>query len=242
MAIAYFISDVHLGLETPEAERDKQRRLLGFLDHVSADATHLFILGDLFDAWIEYRTVIPRGFHRVLAKLHDIADAGTEVHFLAGNHDFWIRDYFQSEMGIKTHREAFEVKLDGKRIHMHHGDGLDPRDTGYALLKKLLRNRAAIWLFSWVHPDIGVTLARSSSKTSRGYTSTKDYGEDDGMRRAAAGLIAAGCDLVVMGHRHVPRAETIGGGTYANLGDWIVHNTYGRFEGGAFALLAWEGR
>ena len=241
MAIAYFISDVHLGLGTPAEERAKQGRLLAFLDHAATDATHLFVLGDLFDAWIEYRTVIPRGFHRVLAKLHDVADGGTEVHFLAGNHDFWVRDYFDTELGIKTHREAFEVELDGKRIHMHHGDGLDPRDHGYAFLKKVLRNRLAIWLFTWLHPDLGVPLARSTSKTSRGYTATKDYGADDGMRREAARLIGAGCDLVVMGHRHVPRTEAIGGGTYANLGDWITHNTYGRLAGGAFSLLSWEG-
>jgi UDP-2,3-diacylglucosamine hydrolase len=242
MATAYFISDVHLGLGSPEAEREKQRRLIGFLDRASGDATHLFILGDLFDAWIEYRTVIPRGFHRVLAKLHDLTDGGVEVHFLAGNHDFWVRDYFRSEMGIKTHAEAFEVELDGKRIYMHHGDGLNPRDRGYAFLKKVLRNRFAIWLFSWVHPDIGVALARSSSKTSRDYTSTKEYGEEDGMRRAAAGLIDRGYDLVVMGHRHVPASEAIGRGTYANLGDWITHNTYGRLSGGAFSLLTWEQR
>lgn len=242
MAIAYFISDVHLGLGAPAEEREKQGRLIGFLEHASRDATHLFILGDLFDAWIEYRTVIPKGFHRVLSRLHDIADSGVDVHFLVGNHDFWIRDYFSSEMGIKTHMEAFDVELDGKRIHMHHGDGLDPRDHGYAFLKKLLRNRVAIWLFRWLHPDLGVALARSSSKTSRGYTATKDYGEADGMRKAAAAMIDRGYDLVVMGHRHVPRAEAIGRGTYANLGDWITHNTYGRLAGGTFSLLTWEGR
>jgi UDP-2,3-diacylglucosamine hydrolase len=240
MPIAYFISDVHLGLGSPGAEREKQRRLIGFLDYASRDATHLFILGDLFDAWIEYRTVIPRGFHRVLAKLHDLSDGGIDIHFLVGNHDFWVRDYFEAEMGIKTHTEAFEVELDGKRIYMHHGDGLDPRDRGYALLKKVLRNRFSIWLFSWLHPDVGVALARSSSKKSRDYTTTKDYGEEDGMRREAARQIGRGCDLAVMGHRHIPRAEAIGGGTYANLGDWISHNTYGRLADGAFTLLTWE--
>ena len=240
MAIAYFISDVHLGLGSPEEERAKQGRLLSFLDHAAADATHLFVLGDLFDAWIEYRTVIPRGFHRVLSRLHDIAEAGADVHFLVGNHDFWVRDYFQAEMGIKTHRDAFEVELDGKRIYLHHGDGLDPRDHGYRVLKKVLRNPLAIWLFSWLHPDIGVRLARSTSKSSRGYTATKDYGADDGMRREAERRIAGGVDLVVMGHRHVPRAEAIGRGTYANLGDWISHNTYGRMAGGTFSLLTWR--
>jgi len=236
---AYFISDVHLGLEGPAAERDKQRRLIGFLDHASRDASHLFILGDLFDAWIEYRTVIPRGFHRVLSKLHDLADSGVDIHFLVGNHDFWVRDFFETEMGIKTHNEAFGIELEGKKIYMHHGDGLDPRDRGYAFLKKVLRNRFAIWLFSWIHPDIGVTLARSSSKTSRGYTSTKDYGEEDGMRRAAARLLGEGYDMVIMGHRHVPREERIGAGVYVNLGDWIGHNTYARLSGGTLSLQRW---
>ncbi len=240
MAEAYFISDVHLGLESAGAEAGKQRRLLQFFDHISTRATHLFILGDLFDAWIEYRTVIPKGFHRILAKLHDLADGGIEVHFLVGNHDFWVRDYFEKEMGIKTHRGAFAMELNGRRIYLHHGDGLDPRDHGYAFLKKVLRNRFSIWLFSWVHPDIGVALASSSSRSSRDYTSTRDYGEADGMRQAAVRLIGEGHDLVIMGHRHVPREERIGNGTYVNLGDWIVHNTYARLSGGTLTLNTWE--
>lgn len=240
MGAAYFISDVHLGLSDPDTEAAKQRRLLSFLDGISRDASHLFILGDLFDAWIEYRTVIPKGFHRVLAKLHDLADGGVEIHFLAGNHDFWIRDYFASAMGIKTHREAFGMELNGRRIYLHHGDGLDPRDRGYAFLKKLLRNRFAIWLYSWLHPDIGVPLARSSSRTSRDYTTTRDYGVDDGMRRAAAGFLVDGYDAVLMGHRHVPCREELPGGLYVNLGDWITHNTYAVLAGGELSLKRWE--
>ncbi len=240
MPEAYFISDVHLGLESPEAEARKQRRLIRFFDHISGRATHLFILGDLFDAWIEYRSVIPKGFHRVLARLHDLADGGVEVHFLVGNHDFWVRDYFEKEMGIKTHRGAFALELNGRRIYLHHGDGLDPRDRGYAFLKKVLRNRFAIWLFSWLHPDIGVALASSSSRSSRDYTSTKDYGETDGMRQAAARLIGEGYDLVIMGHRHLPREERIATGTYVNLGDWIGHNTYARLSGATLTLNKWE--
>ena len=240
MPTVYFISDVHLGLEEPGAEAKKQRRLLSFLDFVSRDATHLFILGDLFDAWIEYRTVIPKGFHRVLARLHDLSEGGVEIHFLAGNHDFWIRDHFARDMGIKTHMEAFGIELNGKKIYLHHGDGLDPRDHGYMFLKRILRNRFSIWLFSWLHPDIGVALARSSSRTSRGYTSVKDYGEDDAMRRAAARLIGEGIDVVIMGHRHVPCEANIGAGRYLNLGDWIRHNTYARLSGGECMLMRWE--
>jgi len=239
MGKAYFISDVHLGLEDPVKEQEKQKRLIAFLEKAAGDASRLFILGDLFDAWIEYRTVIPKGFHRVLSKLHDLSDAGLELHYLVGNHDFWMRDYFGLELGINMHTESFDIELDGRRIHLHHGDGLDPRDTGYKFLRKVLRNPFSIWLFSWLHPDIGVALAKSSSKSSRHYTSAKDYGADDGMRDYAAGKIAAGSDVVIMGHRHVPLCEKIGTGTYVNLGDWITHNTYGVLADGEISLAAW---
>jgi UDP-2,3-diacylglucosamine hydrolase len=240
MRKAYFISDVHLGLESPEAEKEKQGRLLSFFERVSADASGLYILGDLFDAWIEYRTVIPKGFHRVISKLHDLTDSGIQVHYLVGNHDFWMRDYFSLELGINLHVDSFDIELDGRKVHLHHGDGLDPRDHGYRFLRKVLRNRLSIWLFSWLHPDIGVALARSSSKSSRSYTTVKDYGADDGMRGYAAGLIAGGTDIVIMGHRHVPLLEKIGPGTYVNLGDWITHNTYAVLAGGEMSLLSWE--
>jgi len=239
MRKAYFISDVHLGLESPERENEKQKRLLAFFDRAAADASGLFILGDLFDAWIEYRTVIPKGFHRVLAKLHDLSDSGLELHYLVGNHDFWMRDYFSRELGIKMHVDSFDIELDGRKVHLHHGDGLDPRDTGYRFLRKVLRNRFSIWLFSWLHPDLGVALARSSSKSSRSYTATKDFGADDGMRDYAARRIAGGSDIVIMGHRHVPRCEKIGTGTYVNLGDWITHNTYAVLADGEISLAAW---
>jgi UDP-2,3-diacylglucosamine hydrolase len=240
MGKTYFISDVHLGLESSEKEKAKQRRLLGFLDLAGRDASGLYILGDLFDAWIEYRTVVPKGFHRVLSKLHDLSESGVNIHYLVGNHDFWIRDYFEREMGINIHVESFEVELDGRKLALHHGDGLNPGDHGYRILRKVLRNRFSIWLFSWLHPDLGVPLARSSSKTSRNYTTVKDYGAQDGMREHAASLIAGGTDIVIMGHRHVPRMEKIGSGTYVNLGDWITHNTYAVLEDGNISLLAWE--
>lgn len=241
MAKSYFISDAHLGLGPKEAEKEKERRLIGFLDHARKDASRLFILGDLFDAWIEYRTVIPRGHHRLLARLHDLRDEGIEVHYLVGNHDFWMRDYLSSEMGIILHREAFDIELDGKKLLLHHGDGLAANDTGYRVLKTILRNRAAIWLFSWLHPDIGLSLARSSSRGSRSYTSAKEYGESDGMKRFAEERLRNGYDIVVMGHRHVPACEELAGGTYVNLGDWITHNTYAEFTDGRITLMNWNG-
>jgi len=239
MGKAYFISDVHLGLETPEREAAKQKRLLDFFNRTADDASALFILGDLFDAWIEYRTVIPKGFHRILAKLHDLTDAGVKVHYLVGNHDFWTRDYFSRELGINLHLDSFDITLDGRKVHLHHGDGLDPRDHGSRFLRRVLRNRLCIWLFSWLHPDLGVALARSSSKSSRSYTTAKDFGGRDGMRVYAAGLLANGTDIVIMGHRHVSHLERIGEGTYVNLGDWITHNTYAVLADGEISLLEW---
>ncbi len=240
MSNVYFISDIHLGLGSKEEEREKESRLINFLTRIQADANQLFIVGDLFDAWFEYRTVIPKGFHRLLTKLQDLTQRGVAVHYLAGNHDYWIRDYFREELGIQTYHEAFDTVIDDKNVYIHHGDGLAGKDTGYKILKKILRNPFNIWLYSWLHPDIGITLARSSSKKSRHYTSSKQYGDEDGMVALATRKIEEGFDIVVMGHRHLPMCREIKNGIYINLGDWITHNTYARMEDGRIELTTWN--
>jgi len=240
MGKVYFISDAHLGLGNRKEEREKEERLMAFLDQVKKDASQIFIVGDLFDAWIEYRTVIPKGFHRILAKLDELVSAGITVHYLVGNHDCWVRDYFREEIGIQTHTSEFEILLNGKKVFLHHGDGLSSKDTGYKILKKIVRNRFAIWLYSWLHPDLGIRLARSSSKTSRQYTAGKHYGEEDGMLNFAKGKIESGYDIVIMGHHHKPVYEQIGNGIYLNLGDWISSNTYAELDGVQIALKEWK--
>lgn len=242
MSKIYFISDAHLGLGSRDEERAKEDRLIRFLDAIKADASQLFIVGDLFDAWIEYRSVVPRGFHRILAKLDELVQSGIAVHYLAGNHDFWMRDFFEREVGIKTHRQAFDITANGKRIFIHHGDGLSGNDTGYKLLKLLLQNRLSVWLYSWIHPDIGIALARGSSRKSRAYTSEKKYGEEDGMAAYAGQKLKEGFDIVIMGHRHRPDVRSIGGGTYINLGDWITNYTYAELNGDTIALKEWKER
>jgi len=239
MAKTYFISDAHLGLGSREEERAKENRLIAFLDHIRGDARELFIVGDLFDAWFEYRTVIPKGFHRLFAKLDELTEANIPVHYLAGNHDYWMRDFFHDELGMMTHHDPFTTTVDGKKILIHHGDGLATNDTGYRILKKVLRSKINIWLYTWLHPDLGLALARSSSKKSRHYTSTKDYGEEDGMVQFARAKIDEGYDIVIMGHRHDPMCKEIGNGVYINLGDWIHHNTYACLENGRIALNTW---
>lgn len=240
MGKIYFISDVHLGLESRDRERAKENRLLAFFDHVMQDGRELFIVGDLFDAWLEYRTVIPKGFHRTLTALETMTSRGITVHYLVGNHDFWIRDFFRDELGIKTYYDAFDITVNGRKIYIHHGDGLATNDTGYRMLKKILRNRFAIWLYSWLHPDIGVALARSSSKKSRNYTTVKDYGKTDGMMQFAKMKIDKGYDFVIMGHRHKPSQTDFGKGLYLNLGDWITYNTFAEMNGEHITLREWK--
>ncbi len=240
MAKSYFISDAHLGLGTKESELAKEERLVTFLTRIRADARHLFIVGDLFDAWFEYRTVIPRGYYRLFGAIHELTRRGVEIHYLAGNHDFWRRDFFTEELGVVQHADPFTIQVDGKTIYLHHGDGLAHNDGGYRILKKILRNKLSVWLYTWIHPDIGIPLARSSSKKSRNYTAQKDYGESDGMLAFAKTKIEQGADIVIMGHRHQPSCHTIGKGVYINLGDWITHNSFAELSEGTITLRTWQ--
>jgi len=236
----YFISDVHLGLGDRAVERAKEDRLLAFLRAILPSTDQLFVLGDLFDFWFEYKTVIPKGFHRTLAALQAFTEKGIPVHFLAGNHDCWIGDFLSTELGMTLHFEPFEVTVDRKRVYLHHGDGLAEKDLGYRLIKPILRSRMNIALYRWLHPDIGVPLARGSSRTSRGYTSAKHYGEEEAMVRYAGKKISEGLDIVIMGHRHKPHHEKIGKGVYVNLGDWITYNSYGKLARGRMTLETWK--
>jgi UDP-2,3-diacylglucosamine hydrolase len=236
----FFFSDVHLGLHEVQSEREKERRLLSFLDHIQEQAEQLFILGDLFDYWFEYKYVIPRGYHHVLSKLGRIVESGVKVHYLAGNHDFWLKDFFPNDLGIPVYKDPLSTELCGKKFYLHHGDGLAVNDTGYRMLKKILRNPVSIFLFSLVHPDLTAPIARGSSRTSRQYTGTKDYGETDGMIRFATEKIHQGFDFVIMGHRHKPLEQQINGGKYINLGDWITNATYGEFDGTRCELKSWK--
>lgn len=237
----FFFSDVHLGLGDRIKEKAKEDNLLAFLEDVRPEADQLFIVGDLFDFWFEYATVIPRGFHRTLAALQAFSDAKKPVHYLIGNHDCWMGDFFETEIGVILHRDPFEITVQGKRVFVHHGDGLADNDAGYRLIKPVLRNPFAIRAYRWLHPDIGVRLARGTSRTSRDYTTSKHYNEELGMLHHAEQMIADGAQIVVMGHHHQPSRVETGGGVYLNLGDWITYNTYGCMENGVIELRTWNG-
>ncbi|MBS4027860.1 MAG: UDP-2,3-diacylglucosamine diphosphatase [Ignavibacteriales bacterium] len=242
MSKIFFISDVHLGLGNKQEEEQKRENLFSFLDYVLLNGNELFILGDLFDVWFEYKQVIPKGHHRILTKLEDLTRKKIVVHYLLGNHDYWNEDYFEKELGVKVYHEPFEKTIDGKRLYFHHGDGLAQNDTGYLILKKILRNPFIISLYKKIlHPDFGITLATSSSHKSRNYTSHKHYGEQDGMLLFAKEKFREGLDVVMMGHNHEPKLVEENGKLYVNLGDWISHFTYGELKNGKFEMKVWKG-
>lgn len=240
MAKVYFFSDAHLGLGVREEERKKEERIVRFLKSIQNNASHLFIVGDLFDAWFEYKTVIPKGYHRLLTTLEDLVQAGVLVHYVAGNHDYWMNTFFHEEIGIKTHKEPFEDSINGKRILIQHGDGLIENDTGYSILKKILRNPVNIRLYSLLHPDIGIALASAMSRKSRQYNSKREFNETEDIFRYVTKKITEGYDIVIMGHWHKPTYKEIGKGVYINLGDWIRFYTYAEMENDTIKLKEWK--
>jgi len=229
----YFISDVHLGLEDKNKEKLKEKILLTFLDEVKKNAVELFIIGDLFDYWIEYREVVPKGYYKIFAKFSELIDEGIKITYLAGNHDFWRGKYFKDEFGIEISDKPIERQINGKKFFLHHGDGLAYNDTGYKILKKILRSKVNQFLYSLVHPDIGIKLAKKSSHSSRFYTSAKDYSKNDGIKDYGIEKIKEGFDYAIMGHRHRPQIISpsgFEGKFYINLGDWIFNFTYAVFR------------
>jgi UDP-2,3-diacylglucosamine hydrolase len=235
-----FISDIHLGLKTREIEIKKERLLVRFLEFAKNEALELFVVGDLFDYWFEYKKVYQKGYFRTLTALQDITEAGIKVHYFIGNHDFMHGDFFEKEIGAKLYDDPIERVLYGKRFFIGHGDGLVKNDTGYNILKKILRNKTLQTLYSWVHPDIGIAIASGTSKSSREYTSKKDYGEIDGLFEAAQNKIDDGYDYVVFGHLHERQYEKYKNGIYVNLGSWLDAPCYGIFRGDKFEIVDWK--
>lgn len=235
----YFISDIHLGLSSPEEEKEIERKLVRFLHHAKNTSDELFIIGDLFDYWFEYRHVIQKGFIRTLSKLAEYSDSGKKIHYIIGNHDFLHRDFFEKEIGTLLYHNAIDLSLNGKKFFMAHGDGMVKNDLGYKILKKILRNRFLQKIYSLVHPDLGIKIASATSKTSRDYTSNKNYGTSDGLFETAKAKIDSGYDYVIFGHSHNRNLEKYKQGTYVNLGSWLDKPCYGKFTE-KFEIIDWE--
>lgn len=235
-----FISDIHLGLQSKEEEKVKERLLVKFLTFAKDNCDELFIVGDLFDYWFEYKRVYQKGFFRTLTALQDIAENGIKLHYFIGNHDFLHRDFFTSEIGAILYPHPSEFMLNGKRFFIGHGDGLVQNDTGYKILKTILRNNFLQKAYSIIHPDFGVWLASRTSKSSREYTSSKNYGEGDGLFETAKQKIDSGYDYVLFGHLHRRVFLNHNDGYYINLGSWLDHPCYGKLANGEFEIVEWK--
>lgn len=234
-----FISDIHLGLQSKSEEKEKERKLVKLLEFSASNCKELFIVGDLFDYWFEYRKVYQKGFFRTLTALQNVTEAGIKVNYLIGNHDFMHRNFFEDEIGVTLLHDGIERELNGKKFFIAHGDGMVKNDTGYNILKKVMRNRVLQGIYSILHPDIGVALASRTSKTSRDYTSKKDYGEMDGLFDAAKLKINEGFDYVLFGHLHRRMLEKYNSGFYVNLGSWLQQPCYGIFNE-KFEIVDWN--
>ncbi len=235
-----FISDIHLGLQSDELEKKKERLLVNFLNYARDIGKELFIVGDLYDYWFEYKKVYQKGFFRTLTALQDLTENGVKVHYLIGNHDFMHRNFFKDEIGAVMYEDPIERVLNGKKFFIGHGDGMVKNDLGYNILKKVLRNKGLQKIYSWIHPDLGISIASNTSKSSRDYTSKKDYGEEDGLFEAAKVKIDEGYDFVLFGHLHRRCNLKYKNGVYINLGSWLDAPCYGIFKDDKFEIVDWN--
>lgn len=232
----YFLSDFHLGAPDAEASLVREKKIVEFLEEIRHDAAMIFIVGDMFDFWYEYRKVIPRGYTRLLGKLAEITDAGTPIHFFVGNHDMWMNDYLQKELNIPVYFEPKKFEFSGKKFLIGHGDGLGPGDHGYKALKKVFRNPVCQWLFGILPPYIGMGLANYFSRKSRAATGKHEevfMGEENEwlITYCKEELKREYFDYFIFGHRHLPIDFKMNGSRYINLGDWIQYFTYAVFDG-----------
>ena len=242
----YFSSDNHLGAPTQAESLPREKIFVKWLDSIKHDAEVIFLLGDLFDFWFEYKTVVPKGFVRVLGKLAELRDSGIAIHFFVGNHDLWMHDYFEKELNIPIYHDSKEFVFNNKNFLIGHGDGKGPGDKGYKRMKKVFKNPIFNWLFRWLHPDIGVRVAQYLSvknKLISGDEDKKFLGEDAEWlaQYSKRKLENKHFDYFIFGHRHLPMEIKVGeNSTYYNLGDWINHYTYGVFDGEKFELKNYQ--
>ncbi len=241
----YFASDFHLGVPSYEASRQREEKICTWLDGIKNDCEELYLVGDLFDFWFEYKYVVPKGYVRLLGKIAAFVDAGIPVHVFTGNHDMWMFDYLEKEIGVVMHREPIMKTYGGKTFFIGHGDGLGPGDHGYKFIKKVFANRFCQWLFARIHPNLGIGIADFWSRKSRKANIGKEdvyLGDDKEFltQFCKEQLKEQAIDYFIFGHRHLPIERDIDGkAKYINLGDWLRYNTYAVFDGEELKLLTY---
>lgn len=241
----YFASDFHLGVPLRDKSFTREKQLVQWLDSIKTDAAELYLMGDIFDFWFEYATVVPKGFIRFLGKLAELADSGVNIILFKGNHDMWMFGYLQDQLGATIIENELVITSGGKTFYLHHGDGLGPGDRKYKTLKKIFRSRICQWLFARLHPNLGIGIAQRWSARSRIASGGKEtfQGEDrEWLVLYAEELIKKEhYDYLIFGHRHLPLDITLSNGSrYINLGEWINYNTYAVFDGEKLELKTWD--
>ena len=243
----YFLSDFHLGAPDHNSSLQREKTIVAFLDSIKHDAGEIFIVGDMFDFWYEYRKVVPKGFVRILGKLAELTDAGIAMHFFVGNHDMWMKDYLTKELNITVYFQPEKFERSGKKFLVGHGDGLGPNDHGYKRLKKVFRNPVCQWMFGVLPPKIGIGVANYMSKRSRiktGFSDERFLGDDKEwlLIYCKEVLKTENFDFFVFGHRHLAIDYRLDNGSrYINLGDWIRFFTYAVFDGQSLELRRYQG-
>lgn len=242
----YFASDFHLGVPNPESSLLREKKIIQWLESIENDAAGIVLVGDIFDFWYEYKKVIPKGFLRFQAKLVNLVDKNIPIIFFTGNHDAWMFDYFQKEMGIPVYRKPIVLEVGQQKLYVGHGDGLGPGDGFYKILKRIFESKVAQWFFRWIHPDVGVALAHRWSKSSRITSTDKDLGfeskEGEWLWQYAMEVEAVSHhDYYIFGHRHIPLDLEVGDHSkYLNLGEWVNHFTYVKYDGKKAKLLSYS--
>jgi len=242
----YFASDQHFGVPNLEQSRIREEKFIRWLDEIKKDAQVLFLMGDLFDFWHEWKYVVPKGYIRVLGKIAELKDSGIEIYFFVGNHDLWMKNYFEVELGIPVYFEKQYYEINDKKFLLAHGDGLGPGDKGYKRMKKVFTNPLAQWAFRWLHPDIAMRIANYMSQKNKMISGDEDkefLGEDKEflIQYSKEKLKTEDIDYFVFGHRHLPLIFDLEkGAKYINLGDWIVYFTYGVYNGESFEVKKFE--
>ncbi len=242
MGKIYFASDFHLGADASTDSRTREKWILNWLDSIVADAEAIYLLGDVFDFWFEYKKVVPKGYVRLLGKLASIRDNGTPVYLFTGNHDMWIFNYFEQELGIPTYRKPQVLTLQNKKCMIGHGDGLGPGDYGYKILKKVFANPICQWLFERIHPNLGIGIAEFWSGKSRYANANLDVytkKEAEWLYQYCESMLNINpCDYYIFGHRHIPLDLTLSNGKsrYVNTGEWMYARSYATLENGHLNL------
>jgi UDP-2,3-diacylglucosamine hydrolase len=238
----YFASDFHLGVPTQEKSLAREKKICAWLSSIQHDAAEIYLVGDIFDFWYEYKYTIPKGSTRLLGKIAELSDAGIHVHFFTGNHDLWMKDYFTEELQVQVHHEAIVKKFGGKTFYIAHGDGLGPGDGWYKILRAIFTSKTCQWLFSRLHPNLAFYIARKSSKRSRVNTGDSDEkflgNENEWLYTYCRDYLKKShADYFIFGHRHLPLDLDVDGkARYVNLGEWLNYCTYAEFDGNTLSL------